>query len=214
MYLAERTIVLVQRFLQSYGPSGIKRILWDREFANTKWDFIDHTEGDCVYENLEKYANNGSILDLGCGPGNTANELAVDAYQKYVGVDISEGALAKARRRTEREGRAEKNIFVQGDFVNYVPIEKFDVILFRESMYHVPMGKIKFTLDRLSGYLKEGGVFIIRMYTADGNTAGKEKPRPNAMIHIMETGFNVVEKHRYDGERHPTVLVLRPRRRN
>ena len=214
MYLAERTIVLVQRFLQSYGPSGLKRLLWDREFAGTKWDFIDHTEGDCVYENLEKYARKGSILDLGCGPGNTANEVAINAYESYVGVDISEEALSKARRRTAREGRSEKNAFVQGDFVKYVPTEKFDVILFRESMYHVPMGKIKHTLDRLSGYLKESGVFIVRMYTADADTSGKEKSRPNAMIRIMETEFDVVEKRRYDGERHPTVLVLRPTRRN
>lgn len=214
MHLAERTIVLVQRFLQSYGPSGIKRLLWDREFAGTKWNFIDHTEGDCVYENLEKYARSGSILDLGCGPGNTANELTINAYGRYVGVDISDEALLKARNRTAKEGRSEKNVFVQGDFVKYEPTEKFDVILFRESMYHVPMGKIKPTLDRLSHYLKEGGVFIVRMYTADAETDGEEKSRPNAMIRIMETEFDVVEKRRYDGERHPTVLVLRPRRRN
>jgi SAM-dependent methyltransferase len=214
MYLAERTKILFERFLQSYGPSSVKRLLWDREFAGNKWDFINHTEGDCVYENLEKYANNGNILDLGCGPGNTANELAIGAYQRYVGVDISENALAKGRVRTEREGRTEKNTFVQGDFINYVPGEKFDVILFRESMYHVPMGKIKPTLDRLSAYLKDNGAFVIRMYTADGDTGGKEKPRPNAMFQLMEKEFQVVEKRRYEGDRHPTVLVLRPRRRN
>jgi len=213
MYISQRTKILVERFLQSYGPTSIKKLLWDREFSGTKWDFIDHTEGDCVYENLEKYARNGNILDLGCGPGNTANELAASAYQRYVGVDISQVALEKARRRTIVNGRAGKNTFVQGDFVNYEPIEKFDVILFRESMYHVPMGKIKHTLDRLSRYLKEGGVFIVRMYTADGDSGGKEKPRPTAMIRIMETEFEVVEKRRYDGERHPHVLVLRPRRR-
>jgi 2-polyprenyl-3-methyl-5-hydroxy-6-metoxy-1,4-benzoquinol methylase len=213
MAIAERTKTLVERFLMSYGPSSIKKRLWDKEFSSTKWDFINHTEGDCVYENLEKYANNGSVLDLGCGPGNTANEMAVNSYQKYVGVDISEEALAKARKRTEMEGRTAKNTFVQSDFVNYNPIEKFDVILFRESMYHVPMGKIKHTLDRLSAYLKEGGVFVVRMYTADPDGGGKEKPRPTAMIQIMETEFDVVEKRRYDGERHPHVLVLRPRRR-
>jgi 2-polyprenyl-3-methyl-5-hydroxy-6-metoxy-1,4-benzoquinol methylase len=213
MAIAERTKTLVERFLMSYGPSSIKKRLWDKEFSSTKWDFINHTEGDCVYENLEKYANNGSVLDLGCGPGNTANEMAVNSYQKYVGVDISEEALAKARKRTEMEGRTAKNTFVQSDFVNYNPIEKFDVILFRESMYHVPMGKIKHTLDRLSAYLKEGGVFVVRMYTADPDSGGKEKPRPTAMIQIMETEFDVVEKRRYDGERHPHVLVLRPRRR-
>ncbi len=213
MAIAERTKTLIERFLMSYGPSSIKKRLWDKEFTSTKWDFIDHTESDCVYENLEKYARNGSILDLGCGPGNTANELKADAYHSYVGVDISEAALDKARKRTIVNGRTGKNTYVQGDFVNYEPIEKFDIILFRESMYHVPMGKIKHTLDRLSTYLKEGGVFIVRMYTADPDSGGKEKPRPTAMIQIMEKEFEIVEKRRYDGERHPHVLVLRPRRR-
>jgi SAM-dependent methyltransferase len=203
----------ITSFLKSYGPSKIKKLLWDKEFSGGQWDFIDDTTGDCVYENLEKYARNGSILDLGCGPGNTANELAVGAYQSYVGVDISESALEKARKRTTVNGRAGKNTFVQGDFVNYEPIEKFDIILFRESMYHVPMGKIKQTLDRLSSYLKDGGVFVVRMYTSDKDSGGKDKPRPTAMIQIMETEFEVVEKRRYDGESHPHVLVLRPRNR-
>jgi SAM-dependent methyltransferase len=211
MNIAERSVNFVVAVLKSYGPSSLKKYFWDKEFSGTKWDFIDHTEGDCVYQNLEKYARNGSILDLGCGPGNTANELATSAYQAYVGVDISEAALEKARKRTIETGRAEKNTFVRGDFVNYEPIQKFDVILFRESMYHVPMGKIKHTLDRLSSYLKDGGVFIVRMFTSDEGSGGKEKPRPTAMIRILETEFDVVEKNRYDGERHPHVLVLRPR---
>src|SRR5271170_4393326 len=126
MYVIDRTLTFGRGFIASYGPSGIKKRLWDKEYSGAKWDFINNTMGDCVYENLEKYANNGNILDLGCGPGNTANELAIGAYQRYVGVDISENALAKGRVRTEREGRTEKNTFVQGDFINYVPGEKFD----------------------------------------------------------------------------------------
>ena len=44
-----------------------------------------------------------SVADLGCGPGNTANELAETAYRNYIGVDISEEALAKAARRTDAQ---------------------------------------------------------------------------------------------------------------
>jgi SAM-dependent methyltransferase len=200
-------------FLKSYGPSKVKKLLWDKEFSQGQWNFIDDTTGDCVYENLEKYAKNGTILDLGCGPGNTANELAATAYQSYVGVDISEAALEKARKRTIENGRAEKNTFIREDFVNYEPIQKFDVILFRESIYHVPMGRIKETLDRLSNYLREGGVFIVRLFTTDAESGGREKPRPTAMIRIMETEFEVVEKNKYDGARQAYVLVLRPSRR-
>jgi len=177
--------------------------------AGTKWDFIDNTLGDCVYRNLEKYAKNGSILDLGCGPGNTANELSAAAYESYVGVDISDSALDKARKRTIENGRAKKNVFVQGDFISYEPNKKFDVILFRESMYHVPMAKIKDTLQHYAKYLEDEGVFIVRMGTSDSENGGKDKPRPSAMIRIMENEFEVVEKCVYEGVSRPTVLVLR-----
>jgi SAM-dependent methyltransferase len=206
MNIAQRTLSLMNSFLKSYGPSSIKKRLWDKEFSGTKWDFIDDTAGDCVYSHLEKHLNNGSILDLGCGPGNTANELAATAYQSYVGVDISEAALAKARRRTEANGRVAKNTFVLGDFLKYDPKQQFDVILFRESMYHVPPGKIKATIGWYSTYLKPGGVFVVRMGTSNSN-------RPKAMIEIMETEFDVVEKREYV-ETGVTVLVFRPRRQS
>jgi SAM-dependent methyltransferase len=214
MNLADRSVNFVVAALKSYGPSRLKKYFWEKEFSGSKWDFIDNTAGDCVYENLEKYSRNGSILDLGCGPGNTANEVAFNSYQNYVGVDISEAALEKGRKRTLESGRSAKNMFVQGDFVSYEPIQKFDVILFRESMYHVPMGKIKATLDRLSNYLKEDGVFVVRMFTGDDWEGGKRnKPRPLAMIKILETEFEVVEKRVYERRGDPNVLILKPKHR-
>ena len=126
---------------------------------------------------LERHVANGSILDLGCGTGNTATELAGNAYRTYVGVDISEVCLSKAARRTQESGRADKNHFVPADFLSYVPTQQFDVILFRESMYHVPLGKIKSTLDRYSKYLRDGGVFVVRMGTLGSN--GKSKSTAN-----------------------------------
>jgi len=211
MNIAQRSIQFMQGFLKSYGPSNIKKILWDKEFSGGKWNFIDDTAGDCVYPHLARHLHKGSILDLGCGPGNTANELADAAYQTYVGVDISEAALEKARTRTQQNGRAGKNLFVKDDFLSYVPIQRFDVILFRESMYHVPVGKIKMILDRYAKYLNDRGVFVVR---TQGETT---KQRPKAMLNIIEREFDILEKCQYsDG--HPleeslaTVLVFKPRR--
>src|SRR5580698_8032980 len=107
----QRIITRIQSALKSYGPSSLKRVLWNKEYSGDKWNFADNTLGDCVYPHLEKHAANGSILDLGCGTGNTANELAANAYQTYVGVDISEACLNKAIRRTRETGRTEKNRF-------------------------------------------------------------------------------------------------------
>ena len=208
MQIVQRGLTAVRGLLKRYGPSKIKMILWDQEFSGTHWDFIDDTRGDCVYAHLEKHLRNGSILDLGCGPGNTANELPANAYTTYVGVDISEAALAKAIKRTEQNGRSDKNRFACSDFLGYWPTQKFDVILFRESMYHVPLSKVRPILDHFSKYLKDDGVFVVRMNITDGN--GTLKRRLTAAVDIMESDFTVVEKSQY-GASGPTVIVFQPK---
>jgi SAM-dependent methyltransferase/rhamnogalacturonyl hydrolase YesR len=205
MQIVERGLKFMRGALASYGPSVIKRALWDREYSSGKWNFNDNTPGDCLYPYLEKYAANGSILDLGCGSGNTANELAFSAYGSYRGVDISDVALERARRWSEANGRAEKNSFVRADFLNYVPDRRFHVILLRESLYHVPLGSVKSTLDRFSKYLEESGVFIVRIFTIEN---GRKKPRPTAMVRIIESNFDVLEQGRF-GENGATVIVFR-----
>lgn len=212
MYLVDRTFRFVRGFLLSYGPQAIKRRVWDREYRQNMWQFRDHTAGDCVYRHLEGHTRQGSILDLGCGSGNTATELSDSAYESYLGVDISEAALEKASNRTKESGRDQKNRFARADFLEWQPRgEQFDVILFRESMYHVPLNKVKTTLERYSRYLKDGGVFIVRVFAANKETA-ETKHRPNAMMQIIENEFDVVEKRRYETSGRPTVLVFRPRR--
>jgi SAM-dependent methyltransferase len=210
LYIVKRSLGFVRGFLLSYGPRAIKRRVWEKEYSEDKWNFADNTVGDCVYGHLERHAANGSILDLGCGSGNTATELAASAYQTYVGVDISETALGKATRRTEECARQNKNRFVCGDFLAHVPTERFDVILFRESMYHVPLSRVKAILDHYSKYLKEDGVFIVRLFTANRET-DKSKRRPIAMLGIMEAEFDVVERRQYTDSGRPTVIVLRPK---
>ncbi len=207
MYMVNRSLKFVRGALLSYAPTKIKKLFWDKEFSSGKWNFIDNTAGDCVYGHLEKYAQNGSILDLGCGPGNTANELAESAYRSYIGVDISDTALAKARHRTEENGRTSKNHFVQSDFLSYAPAQRFDVILFREAMYHIPVGKIKPILDKYSKHLTDRGVFIVRMYLSEN---GKVKSRMMKMTEIIEANFEMVDKRQH-GDPGPTIFVFRPK---
>lgn len=210
MYFVRRTRTFLEGFLKSYGPSNIKRLLWDKEFSGTKWDFIDNTVGDCIYPHLEKYARNGSILDLGCGPGNTANELASSAYRSYVGVDISEAALAKAVSRTQESGRTDKNSFARSDFLGYAPMQEFDLILFRESLYHVPFGQVQAILEKYSKYLKNDGVFVVRLYALDMKN-GNKKNRVTSKIDLIKREFDVLEFAEYQSPGQPTVLVFRPR---
>jgi SAM-dependent methyltransferase len=202
----KRVYLYLHGVLKRYGPSSLKKFFWDREFAGGKWDFIDDTSGDPIYAHLEKHVGHGSILDLGCGPGNTANELACP-FRKYVGVDISEVALEKARKRTEETGRTGRNVFVCSDFMSFDPNEQFDVILFRESMYHVPLGKVKTVLDRYARFLADEGVFIVRIYIH--GSKGEKRFRPGAVVRSIEAEFEIV--HKAENDRGLVILVFRPR---
>jgi SAM-dependent methyltransferase len=209
MQFVNRAVTFARGALLSYGPSGIKKRIWDKEFSGTKWDFIDATSGDCVYPFLEKYANKGNILDLGCGPGNTANELAANVYEHYIGVDISEAALAKAVKRSGENGRIDKNSFVNSDFMSFEPTKEFDIILFRESMYHVPYGQVLPILRKYSEHLKQTGVFIVRLYTGDLQS-GVLKRRVNSKLDLIKREFRVLEAGQFDSPGLPNVLVFRP----
>ena len=210
MYIVDRSIRLIRGFLLSYGPSNLKKRLWDKEYISDKWHFADNTIGDPVYGPLEKYSRHGRVLDMGCGSGNTATEMAGNVYDQYIGVDISQAALDKAADRSKACGRGDKNSFECADILSYVPSGTFDVILFRESLYHVPMNKIKATLDRYSQCLKPGGVGIVRLFAGDRQT-GKVKERPSAMLQIVASEFDVLEKTEDTDLGKSTVIVFRPK---
>lgn len=171
--------------VQRWGWTGLKGRLWDREFAEGRWDFIEKTPGDPIYQYVEKYCKRGSILDLGCGSGNTGCELDINAYQQYTGLDISEVALNKARQSSVEVHRTGKNRYFQSDILTYVPDQPYDVILFRESIYYIPKGKIKGMLDRYSNFLKPGGVFIVRWHES---TAGQQIP------HFLDADYSVLDQ--------------------
>src|SRR5205823_11609982 len=48
-HIMATTLSFMRGFLKSYGPSIVKKRLWDEEFSGGHWNFIDETSGDCVY---------------------------------------------------------------------------------------------------------------------------------------------------------------------
>jgi len=199
-FLRKARNVLLWR-LQAYGTPSIKKFLWNVQFEGGRWGCLDQTPGDCIYRYIEKYVANGSILDLGCGSGSTANELAANTYRDYTGVDISDVAIGKAISRTRENSREPKNHFFQSDFSSFLPNKQYDVILFRDSIYYVPTAKIRAMLKRYSRYLNERGVFIVRLWGGGGS---KEK----TILDIIERNFEIVEKH-LSKEPKAAVIVFR-----
>jgi SAM-dependent methyltransferase len=192
----------VRGFLKSYGAHKVKKQMWDAEYSQGEWNYLNSTLNDCVYPFIAKSAHGGSILDLGCGSGNTANEMDPNTYRRYTGVDISSVATDKARQRTEENARGHKSLFFASDITCYVPTEQFDLILFRESIHYIPRPKIKATLDRYAQYLRKDGSFIVRLWNRDGKFKD--------IIAIIEDNFDVVEKYLPEHVS-SIVIVFRPR---
>lgn len=115
------------------------------------------------------HAPGAAVLDVGCGTGTLVRPLAA-AFTghalSYVGVDCSEVALAQARRRCapDRGGVAATSTirFDCADFDEYEPSDRFDVVIFSESLYYAPRPEL--TVRRLSASLRDGGILIVSMW--------------------------------------------------
>jgi 2-polyprenyl-3-methyl-5-hydroxy-6-metoxy-1,4-benzoquinol methylase len=186
MRLTQKLQNVSRGILQRWGPTSTRRDLWNTEFANGRWDYIESTPNDFIYSFLTKYLRGGSLLDLGCGSGNTGAELEANSCSNYTGVDISDVAIEKAKVRAAQAGRAGQNRYFQADIVKYAPAANYDVILFRESLFYVPLARSKAMLHRYRKYLKPGGVIIVRIC---------DRHKYAAIIRTIENNFHVVEQH-------------------
>jgi 2-polyprenyl-3-methyl-5-hydroxy-6-metoxy-1,4-benzoquinol methylase len=73
------------------------------------------------------------VLDLGCGKGELAFDLADRAGAVVVGVDRDRAYLAFARERFSHPNLS----FVEADILDYAPEEPFDVVILSNVLEHI-----------------------------------------------------------------------------
>jgi len=57
------------------------------------------------------------VLDVGCGVGGPARQIAKFTGAKVVGLNLNEYQIERARRYTSEHGMDDQVQFVQGDFM-------------------------------------------------------------------------------------------------
>jgi trans-aconitate methyltransferase len=122
---------------------------------------------------------------LGCGAGNTGNELHENSYSQYTGVDVSRVATELATSRSAQNGRGSINHYICSDIATFTPARKFNIILFRESIFYIPLHRIRTVLLSYKPYLTDDGVFIVRMC---------DKRKYSSIVRLIESGFAILEK--------------------
>lgn len=203
MNLKQKTRNVYRMLVQKYGSEGAKRHLWNDEFTAGRWNCLDSTGEESIRDFVEKYANGGGILDLGCGSGTTGIELDPASYSFYAGVDISDVAIEKARTRALRAGGADRRKYFTADILTYVPDRQFDVILFGDSIYYIPLRRIVPMLSRYADYLTPTGVFAVRVFDVSGK---------RQILDAIENNFVLVEKN-LNEKTHVCNIVFRSEER-
>lgn len=134
----------------------------DEEYACGRWDYLKNLEEMSRYALISGYCEYGgdvsSLLDLGCGSGVLRHWLGRLGKIEYVGVDLSKVAIETAKQEWTDGSTA----FIAMDVATYVPVRKFDIIVFNEVLYYFDRpGEI---LRRFEGFLEQNGRFIISLW--------------------------------------------------
>ncbi len=105
------------------------------------------------------------VLDVGCGEGALARRLT-GSGARVVGLDPLPGALEKARAANVR---APSPRYVQGA-AEALPFakESFDVVVFFNSLHHVPLESIVPALSEVARVLRPGGILYVQEPLARG----------------------------------------------
>jgi cyclopropane fatty-acyl-phospholipid synthase-like methyltransferase len=108
------------------------------------------------------------ILDLGCGPGNTAKFLMdQDRDYQILGVDLSAEMIKLARRNVPNGS------FTLNDLRYFEPDQTFDAIIASFSLIHLDAEEVKRLLAKTFTWLNENGYLYLSFM--DGGVPGFEK---------------------------------------
>jgi SAM-dependent methyltransferase len=174
-----RPLVIVPPHVGNMGPQsadnlGLRRKgrLWWEELFNDDYvrtmekltDAQVGTEVDFIETSLG-LERGGAMLDLACGTGRQAIELARRGYE-VVAFDLSLSMLARAG--DDAQEREVKLNFVQGDMREMTFEEQFDgVYCWNTSFGYFDEEKNAQVVDRVRGALKKGGLFLLDVVNRD-----------------------------------------------
>lgn len=156
----------------------------------------------------------GRALDLACGEGQNAIWLAGRGW-RVTGVDFSDVAIAKARRRAREEG-VELELLC-ADLLEYEPAARASdlVLLF---YLHLPPDERRLVLERAAEAVAPGGVLLLVGHHLENLTAGVGGPQDPALLVTEDDvaaelpGLRVERAERWlrevEGEERPAIDVL------
>lgn len=182
------------------GDTPIAKEVWEEKYRAGKWEFMRDLFEVPRYASIAAVAHrvrpNPAILDVGCGEGLLQRHLRALGYQRYLGIDVAETAIAQASPRVD-----ERTAFDVADAESFAPAGQFDVIVFNECVHYFrhPTASVA----AYEKHLAPEGVFIISVFRT---------PRGNAIVRGLLQRYDVVEEFAISHRRGTSIVcVVTPR---
>lgn len=133
-------------------------------FYNNPWrhpEYANMVFGEYLGFALENLAPGSTVLEVGCGPGHLALELARNGHH-VTGLDLSPGSIEAA------EQMARENPYTNGfgsltyavaDFMDWSATQRFDAVCFFLTLHHFE--DLNGTIERAIAALRPGGRIVV-----------------------------------------------------
>lgn len=143
------------------GDAPAAKGAWDDDYRAGRWSFMRELDEAARYAVIAAFVNrlapSGAVLDVGCGEGLLVDALRPHGYRRYLGIDVSDAAIAQAAPRTDAS-----TTFAATDAEGEAPPGPWDVVVFNESVYYFrdPLA----TLRQYETVLTRGGAFVVSTF--------------------------------------------------
>jgi SAM-dependent methyltransferase len=107
-----------------------------------------------------------SVVEIGCGAGWFANAAALHYGKQVVAIDMTEAALARARRVATLVGMSAHVTFEQRDLFSFTPAVVPDLVVSIGVLHHTHDCAAAFR--HVAGFLSPAGLLFVGLYHAPG----------------------------------------------
>src|SRR3989339_1654691 len=109
-------------------------------------------------------SNKTSALDLGCGLGANSIYLAKQGFD-VTSVDFNQGLIDKFKNDLRNDSFYQKIKILNENIENFLPTDKYDLILALSILHFFRIEVIKDIVNRLRESLESGGIIFIRVFS-------------------------------------------------
>lgn len=158
-----------------------ERWAWDDQYRRGRWAGLVNQRDPLTIALVEKYANGGPIVELGCGAGSLALAVEPTVYTSYTGFDLSEVAVEFARRRAAELGR-DRCVFDVGDMSIWPGADDLSLIVIEEALMYLNSPQQDVLLNMCMTSLRAGGHLLVTAHASDKHHATLERCRAKCTV--------------------------------